>query len=741
MKRKNSRKAVRRSLSIILAVLLLAVNFSGCSLLEEEEEERGPVSSEPLEWNMQGSVLSVDKETGELIVNRPDRSNEIPMGEAGTWTIFVYLCGSDLESGGGMGTDDLNEMMSAEIGSNVKFVIETGGASEWYNGDVDSGRLQRFLITEGQMEEVGSVEKANMGDTAVLTDFLRWGMNEYPAEHMGLVFWNHGGGSISGVCFDENNDSDSLSLIEIDSALYSVAPSMSDRFEFIGFDACLMGTLETANVLASYSRYMIGSEEVEPGSGWDYTAIGNYLGQNPNATGAELGKEVCDTYFASCTEEEDRSIATLAVIDLEKLDDLLIAFNAFAKSMYETGADPDVLSDMMRQIESSENFGGNNKSEGYTNMVDLGGLVNACSDGTAGADKVLQTLQEAVVYKVSGDTHEGASGMSLYYPLSIEGSEELSIFETVCTSPYYLSFIDRQNLGASYSGQDEFYQEDGDSYWYDEDGWYDDSYWYDEEGCWDSCYDYEYDESCDCYRRKKATKTHWEYTDNMEQTGESKLFTFEREAGVDENGIYSFKLDKRGLENAAAVYAYVFMVSENGEDLIEIGETFDVEADWENGEFSDIFDGYWLALPDGQCLATYIVDYSEDEIIYTSPVLLNGKSTNLRIKQDKDGNVTIEGAWDGMDEHGAASKGLTKLKKGDKIVPCYYSLNPDTDEEKEWQGDEMTFDGDPTIVYSVLPEADYFYAFCIDDVYYDYYLTDFTSFAVDENGDTYFIVE
>ena len=89
MKRKNSRKAVRRSLSVILAVLLLAVNFSGCSLLEEEEEERGPVSSEPLEWNTQGSVLSVDKETGELIVNRPDRSNEREQQLSSAAKVFI----------------------------------------------------------------------------------------------------------------------------------------------------------------------------------------------------------------------------------------------------------------------------------------------------------------------------------------------------------------------------------------------------------------------------------------------------------------------------------------------------------------------------------------------------------------------------------------------------------------------------------------------------------------------------
>ena len=54
MKRKKCLKNVRRSFSILLAVLLLAVNFSGCSLLEEEEEERGPVSSEPLESHTQG---------------------------------------------------------------------------------------------------------------------------------------------------------------------------------------------------------------------------------------------------------------------------------------------------------------------------------------------------------------------------------------------------------------------------------------------------------------------------------------------------------------------------------------------------------------------------------------------------------------------------------------------------------------------------------------------------------------
>ena len=707
-------------------------------------------------------VLTVDKNTGEMTINRPKHDPEVPMGEDGTWTIFVYLCGSDLESDGGAATDDLAEMQSASTGDNVRFVVETGGASSWSNEYASADALHRFVIQNEEIEEVATVDNMSMGDTATLTDFLRWGVKEYPAEHMGVVFWNHGGGSITGVCYDENFDSDSLSLIEIDSAFYSIFDEMTDRFEFVGFDACLMGTVETANVLANYSCYMIGSEELEPGSGWDYTAIGNFLANNPDATGEALGKEVCDSYLAACEAIDDSAEATLAVINLEKVDDLLVAFNSFAKSMYESGDNAESLSGMIREIRYTENFGGNDKSEGFTNMVDLGGLAEACSSFTSGSDDVKNALAQAVAYKVSGGNHETAGGLAMYYPLQVGGSQELAFFETISISPYYISFIDRQNLGASYAGSaggdeedysgeeyDEGYDEDSEgdydedsgSYWYDEDGWYDDSYYYDDDDNWSSGCEYEYDESAGCYRSKTPSKTHWEYADNIKETGESKLVRFASEPAIDDEGIYGFSLTSKSLENVAAVYATVYQVSDDGKDYIELGETFDVDADWDKGTFRDYFDGYWMSLPDGQNLATYVVDYDEDFIVYTSPILLNGKETNLRIRQDAEGNVTIEGAWDGIGENGAAARSVVKLKDGDVIIPRYYSLDAETEEEGEWQGSEYKIEGTPEIVYGLLAEADFLYAFIIDDIYYDYYMTDFVAFNVDENGQTSFYAE
>ena len=46
------------------------------------------------------------------------------------------------------------------------------------------------------------------------------------------------------MCFDELNENDSLSLEEIDPALTSVYDKMTDKFAFIGFDACLMATVD-----------------------------------------------------------------------------------------------------------------------------------------------------------------------------------------------------------------------------------------------------------------------------------------------------------------------------------------------------------------------------------------------------------------------------------------------------------------------------------------------------------------
>ena len=107
------------------------------------------------------------------------------------WTIFVYLCGSDLESENSFATDNMQEMIDASAASNVRFVVQTGGAAEWHNG-ASADELDRFEIAGGVSTIVDRQPRASMGDSETLAGFLRWGLAAYPSAHNGLVLWNHG---------------------------------------------------------------------------------------------------------------------------------------------------------------------------------------------------------------------------------------------------------------------------------------------------------------------------------------------------------------------------------------------------------------------------------------------------------------------------------------------------------------------------------------------------------------------
>ena len=74
----------------------------------------------------------------------PDRHLDIDV-ESGTWSIYWYLCGSDLETNYGCATQDLMELMEVTLPENVRVVIQTGGAKEWQNNVVNADILQRYV--------------------------------------------------------------------------------------------------------------------------------------------------------------------------------------------------------------------------------------------------------------------------------------------------------------------------------------------------------------------------------------------------------------------------------------------------------------------------------------------------------------------------------------------------------------------------------------------------------------------
>ena len=210
----------------------------------------------------------------------PDASNTQPYG-TGT-TILVYFVGSDLETNGGMATADMDEMMSAGFGDDIHLIIQTGGADKWQNSEIDgtaadAAHIQRYRVRSGKKELVQNLEQSSMASWETLSDFLKWGVDTYPAERYIAILWNHGGGTLGGYGKDEVYNS-MLSLGDIQKAFQDTGY----HFDAVGFDACLMATFETAYALKDSADYLIASEEVEWGYGWYYTNWLTMLGSAPD---------------------------------------------------------------------------------------------------------------------------------------------------------------------------------------------------------------------------------------------------------------------------------------------------------------------------------------------------------------------------------------------------------------------------------------------------------------------------
>ncbi len=699
----------------LLAFLLASVMLLGsCSSLEEnasdDDRNHTEVSGTDSTDNSSSGSNGISEESfgnGGTIISMEDGvyniehltyESETEMS-GDDWTVLIYMCGSDLESDYSCATNDVLEMINATYSDNVNIVIQTGGATKWTDDWASADKIQRFEVLEDDIKLVSEAPQANMGDSETLSEFVKWGAENYPAKNMGLVFWNHGGGSIAGVCIDHNYY-DSLSLKEIDSALSRSFGSMTERFEFIGFDACLMATLETANMLVPYAKYMYGSQENEPGTGWNYTDFITYLSENPRADGLELGKQICDSYYRTSNSTYG---VTLSVTDLSKMDALAISFNETAKQLYEYGN----FSETISRIIATESFGSNNRDQGYTNMIDFNGLLSSISYCCPNASDTLNKLDDAVVYKVSGEYHENAGGLSLYYPLAVQGSRELSVFGEICTSAYYIAYVDKAAYGTT--GDDPF-------------NYNNEELVGDTDNLWNNDYDY----------NNYTTNTDEFFTDSL--TSFNILDTY-----FSDDGTYTLKLDSFDTLSFAAMS--VFYADEEYDAGLFLGTDDYVEYDWDNNTITDCFYGKWLALDDGQHLPINCVEQTEDYSFFICSILLNGKETYLHIVYDWNTKEwTVRGTLDAIDsETGMSNRDVIPLEKGDIICPIYYYYIGD--EEGYLPGDSYVVGNSVEVSYQPLPEGDYYYCMTLYDIYGNWYNSTLVTFTVEPDGSMTFYPE
>ena len=330
-----------------------------------------------------------------------------------TVTLMVYMCGTDLESNYSMGTSDLTEMASANV-DNLNIIVYTGGCKQWKNSIVSSSVNQIYKVEgNGQLrcleKNMGS---APMTDPNTLSTFIQYCAKNYPANRMSLIFWDHGGGSLSGYGYDEKNASKgSMSLAGINQALAAGGIT----YDFIGFDACLMATLENALMLTDYADYLIASEETEPGVGWYYTDWLTKLNANTSMPTLEIGKNIVDDFVAECNRKCRGQATTLSVIDLAELETTAPkALSSFSQST------SNLIQSNQYQTVSKARSGA--REFAASNRIDQVDLIDLCNNLDTTESKALaKTLLSAIKYNKTSSSMTDAYGLSIYFPYQRTG--------------------------------------------------------------------------------------------------------------------------------------------------------------------------------------------------------------------------------------------------------------------------------------------------------------------------------
>ena len=618
------------------------------------------------------------------------KTGDVPPG---TWAIYVYMCGSNLESEYGCATADLNEVLSVALPESVTVVIEAGGSKKWRNSLIDSSKLDRVVYTKEGFGKIESLPSASMGSPDTLTDFLLFCNENYPAENQALIFWNHGGGSLNGVSFDERFNYDPITLPEMRAALESV-PAASGIYEVIGFDACLMATVDVVEIISDKANYLVASQEIEPGIGWNYTGLLSALAADPSMDGAQLGRVICDTYYATCEEVyETAQEVTLSVIDLSRAEGLIDAYHKIGDEALLRAAQEEAsyLSAFARAALNSQVYGGDDYD--LFGLVDLGDLVkNAAELLPKNSRALLDALEDCVIYQVKGEYRERASGVTCSYNFLNNSSFVLTFMKLNTNKPfaYYYEYAHKGTLS----------------------------------------------ENAQAYIKGIADQANEPepIAEPLPQTAGMGLNGFPVSIGP--NGHWQMDMGPERAASLAAVYVklmYVYLNDDGDESFrILFGTGHDVTSDFQNGVFTENFTDVWGSL-DGWNVYMEPIGTEDGRILYAVPILLNSEMYSMHVgyTYDAEGNGAYEilGAWKvGDEKRGLASKTLRRLMPGDVVEPIHYPML--LDEKGEWY-----IDYDPPMPMGLLDvsEGTRFYDRSVGDGYFALFFE-----MIDYAGNHYF---
>jgi hypothetical protein len=615
-------------------------------------------------------------------------------GEAGIAEQIAQAMVSDGELSGGAGTEILKKVMAGTPPENVKIVLQPGGSKAWKSNLINPNRTQRFVYDSQGMHKVYDGHLSNMADPRTLVDFLTFCEEEYPADHTMLVMFNHGNAAF-GYGRDAIYLEDNLTLKEMRWAFEQVYELDEENppIDIIGFDACIMASMEAANTLNGVASYMVASEEVQVGYGWDYTIIQNRLAENPRMNPLQLSRVVADSYMDAHASDKVGGSGKVpelySVLDLKLADDLYQAYSDFASAALEQSAQyAGTAAYLGNAANKSIRFGAHVQAE--YNTMDLGMFMQGMEDMLQEeAQAVLKVLDDMVLYNRRGNLVTDATGLTVYYPATVSSlaalQKAVKYIEQVCDDPAIRAL-----------------------------------YYYKVAGC--------LPEELQAYVAEQG------YGEILPMNPQPLKALQKTNVTLLEDGNMILPLTE-DVMNITQEYRYhLLQVDENG-IARRLGDSSYLLIN-ETGGLQSAFDGRWVEI-DGINLQVKVVSGTSTSLRFLAPVKHNGTRSNLMLGVDLETQewyvIGIQPVKETSDIDVMIDRNTKQLNVGDTLIPVYEEYDIHTGVGTEITGESITWKEDSKVAEEALPDGTYMSYISLVDARGDVYDMQVTSFEI-HNG-------
>lgn len=416
---------MRTRLTIFCLLVSLLWSLSACDMLANDPPTTAATATATIEIPPTAE-LAVITATPTITPTATVIPTSTPNPTLPDWTIMVYMnADNNLEPAALVNLNEMEDGFdpAAEINVVVQIDRAVGELNEAGATWTDARRYQIAHDTDLQTVSspiVAELGEVNMGDPAVLADFISWSTQTYPANRYALIMWDHGIGW-SGISFDDT-EQDKLTLSELGSALEEgLVGANVDKLDVVGFDACLMGQLEVYAAIAPYAQYAVGSEELTPGRGWDYRGLLEWLYESPTQAGDQLASGMVEQFLSYYEQNEPNSFVTMSAVDLQQVPQVIQSLNGLTAVLsndftFAAGT----IGDARSGAEAYAHAYGED-ADSYA-AVDLHHFTTILGDQSldetvkTAAEGLTSAIEQAVVKAGHGLGFKQARGIAIYFP-------------------------------------------------------------------------------------------------------------------------------------------------------------------------------------------------------------------------------------------------------------------------------------------------------------------------------------